>query len=500
MSYRASLLPQQHSLISSYRVVLSARGIELLEDPNGWHNVFYQTVTLNINEENFKPLYKDGKMGAPTKNIYRVVAMIIIKDGLGCSDEELEYRVNTDFAIRLALGIVNGEDVAPSIEAYYLLKRRILKYKAETGINLMETCYKDATKVQLKALKISGKVVRMDSKLIGSNIASFSRYQIVHETFVKEISEDTANLLPSPLKEMVLEILKENAKKTVYESDNETLNQKFTDLGRVIHGVLAALKKKDGLLHRVFYEQFKLVKECDENGKPRRPKVAVMIPNKEVKASSVQNPNDPDAEYRKKHKTEIKGYVANVTETLEEDKPSLIVGVQLEGATTSDQALAKSGIDEAEEITGKTAEEVIYDGGYVSKANREYAESKGIEITTSGLQGKDNRFDLQYDQDGNIKVFDKLEGKELDALKVKCKDKEKWRIKFLDKKGKWTYRYFDEDDIERDAERRRLATMPQERKNRRNNVESAMFLIGCNLRRDIRVIADFTPWGDPLRM
>ncbi|ULB33997.1 hypothetical protein [Proteiniphilum propionicum] len=31
--------------------------------------------------------------------------------------------------------------------------------------------------------KISGKSVRMDSKLIGSNIAWYSRFEIIHNTF-----------------------------------------------------------------------------------------------------------------------------------------------------------------------------------------------------------------------------------------------------------------------------------------------------------------------------
>ena len=32
--------------------------------------------------------------------------------------------------------------------------------------------------------RISGKAVRMDSKLISSNIAWFSRYEIIHETLM----------------------------------------------------------------------------------------------------------------------------------------------------------------------------------------------------------------------------------------------------------------------------------------------------------------------------
>ena len=37
--------------------------------------------------------------------------------------------------------------------------------------------------------RISGKAVRMDSKLISSNIAGVSRYEIIHETLMQQVSK-----------------------------------------------------------------------------------------------------------------------------------------------------------------------------------------------------------------------------------------------------------------------------------------------------------------------
>ena len=60
---------------------------------------------------------------------------------------------------------------------------------------------------------------------------------------------------------------------------------------------------------------------------------AIAKDKKDIKASSVQNPNDPDADYRSKNVKKNKGYNTNLTETTdEEDKPSLIIGVQVESA------------------------------------------------------------------------------------------------------------------------------------------------------------------------
>ena len=57
---------------------------------------------------------------------------------------------------------------------------------------------------------------------------------------------------------------------------------------------------------------------------------AVLRDKKEVKADSLQNPNDPDATYRAKNDQKVQGYVTNITETVEEGKPNIITSVQVE--------------------------------------------------------------------------------------------------------------------------------------------------------------------------
>ena len=43
----------------------------------------------------------------------------------------------------------------------------------------MQLCFEQLTGNQVRLLKMSGKCVRMDSKLIGSNIARQSRYELI---------------------------------------------------------------------------------------------------------------------------------------------------------------------------------------------------------------------------------------------------------------------------------------------------------------------------------
>ena len=79
------------------------------------------------------------------------------------------------------------------------------------------------------------------------------------------------------------------------------------------------------LLQRLFDEQYVVM-----DGK------AVLRDKKEVKADSLQNPNDPDATYRAKNDQKVQGYVTNITETVEEGKPNIITSVQVETAVFAD--------------------------------------------------------------------------------------------------------------------------------------------------------------------
>lgn len=448
---------------------LTGRASKRYGDADGWHRQFYELITSKIDESTFKPLFKESRMGAPTKGICRLVAMMIYKEGCGCSDAELEQRVDFDLQLRYALGLFSLSDQAPSIDGYYMFRRRLVEYEAETGVDLYMECFKKLTGLQVKKFKISGKAVRMDSKLIGSNIAWYPRYQLVHATLIKEITKDMASKLKEPLKSQVIELLEEDAKQTLYVNNTATIENRFEHMGRVIYGILVALKLKSGLLHRVFYEQYDLFKEKDENGKERGPKQARPKDKKEISADSLQNPNDPDAEYRKKGDQKVKGYSTNITETAgDEDKPSIIVDIQLEGATTADNSYTQTAIENAEKVTGEKVETLYADGAYQSPDIRKYAETNTIEIITSGIQGKPTRYGLVLNGD-ELTVTDKTTGQIINAEK----HGDKWRIKIEGEKT--TYRYFTREQIERDAERRRLESIPKERLNIRNNVEATIF-------------------------
>ena len=469
MAFKKSKQKSQPDLFATASFSLPERERRYMEDELSWHNEFYRNVLLNIDEEILRPLFVDGNMGAPTKQLRILIAMRMLKEGRGCSDEQLYENVRFNLVWRQAVGLFNINDECPSIDSYYMLFRRIAEYEQNNPehVNLYKKIYQDLTAKQIKKYKIAGRTIRMDSKLIGSNIAWFSRYEIIHETFCKQVSEQSAMCISDQLyRQKALDFLAEEASKTVYRSDDETLGQRLLDLGIVISHILAMRGEGEvSLLHRVFHEQY----DVDKDGN------ITVRDKKLVSATSVQNPNDPDAAYRSKGGKKVKGYSTNITETCdEEDKPSLITDVQVKPANAADNGFLKDAVEDTRKVTDNSIDKVIVDGAYQSKENRNLAsdEENGFELVANGLQGKPSRFDLELQDDGSLEVTDKQTAEVITATKVKDGQ---WKIAVESPKGKKSYRYFDNEAIERSQNRQRMETIPWEERKKRNNVEATIF-------------------------
>ena len=122
----------------------------------------------------------------------------------------------------------------------------------------------------------------MDGQLMGDNIGQ-SRYELIHTTLVKFLETCTLTHLSPEQEERAKEYLKELSK-TVYRSDSDTLQTMLPEL--VISSWRCWRFFQLLLLHMValcalFDEQYVVM-----DGK------AVLRDKKEVKADSLQNPND----------------------------------------------------------------------------------------------------------------------------------------------------------------------------------------------------------------
>ena len=86
--------------------------------------------------------------------------MMILKEGCGCSDEQLYEQCRFNLLYRRALGMVTLDEQCPAIDSYYGFRRKICEYEEQKGVNLFDKCFKQITKAQAIEYRISGKAVR----------------------------------------------------------------------------------------------------------------------------------------------------------------------------------------------------------------------------------------------------------------------------------------------------------------------------------------------------
>lgn len=471
--FKKSPKTKQFDMFSSPSRLLCEREGRLYDDP--WHNTFYRDVTSKIDEEIFKPLYTtekdDNRVGRPNVPIRILVAMIILKEGVGCSDKQLYEHCRFNLLYRRALGMVNLDEQCPTIDFYYGFRRKLCKHEEMFKENLFDKCFKQITKQQAKEYRISGKSIRMASKLISSNIAWYSRYEIIQKRVVSAVTKEELERISDQLiRQQALAFFVEDAAKTVYRTDSETMGKRLLTLGIVIDYILThSVSGNNSLLERVFSEQY----EKSDDG------IVSVRDKRKISAKSVQNPNDSDAEYRGKNKQRVKGFVTNITETVPENgKHSPITDVKVKGSTAADKDFFEEAVKETEKVTGNDVENAYVDGAYQSEKNREFANNK-INIISGSLQGKPSRFDLNLKDDQTLEVTDKTTGEIKTAIPVKP---EEWKIVLENVDGKKSYRYFKKEHVEKAEVRRQVESMPFEERKKRNNVEAAMFQYGFHTR------------------
>jgi Transposase domain (DUF772) len=446
---------------SNMENILHKRSLKRYEASGLWHNQFLDNVVNQVDESIFSPLFSDN-IGAPNIPIRQLIGINILKEGFGISDEQMFDNVQFHLLVRKALGIIQMDDPGPSIEVYYLFRRRIAEHEIKTGIDLYKLCFESITKSQVMKYKVEGKSIRMDSKLIGSNIAWYTRFQIVHETAVmaaKHLSLKQLHCLKKEDRLTHQTLMSEPAQQLVYTETSESIEKRLSDLGYLMFGLLNhfpnALPYYD-LLKRVFDEQFivdkKVVKPRDKS---------------DINAKSVQNPHDPDATYRRKEDQKVKGYSTNITETCDEKGLNLITNVQVESVSAADNGFLEKAItDSQENVLSATIKNVHADGAYHSIDNQTFATKQEIELYLTGIQGKPPRFTLLKTELG-LQVTD-THTSEIQIAHIT--KNESWRIKT--EKG---YRYFTQKDVEAAILRKELKEIPPEIKKIRNNVEAAIF-------------------------
>jgi hypothetical protein len=422
----------QGDMFKSLSIQLGKRKQKLLDDPKAWHNVFYKEVLSRIDESPYSVLY-DDVMGRPNSSIRIMISMMVLKEGQGWSDEQLFEACSFDIKVMHALGLFHIDQDVPAESTYYEFRRLLTIHNAAQSRDLLKWTFADITAQQAKELNIKGKKIRMDSKLINSNIAKSTRLQLILEATRKYLSKSANEYsdIPSKHKELRCQLRTKTSSNISYSLSIKEKKEMLVQLGQFIKYLLSKdtthVDNHNHILSRIYKEHYQEDKEDKDNPGPKAPK--------DISSTSIQSAHDIDAAYRCKgqgaSKQRVSGYHANIVESCdEEDSINLILDVEVIPANICEDAFLESAINQSEQILQKEdgthppIEEVITDGGYDSIANREEM-LKGTrpKWRVAKTKGGKRRYNITKSDQNKIVVIDVGRGTKCKVTLTKNKEK-----------------------------------------------------------------------------
>ena len=455
--------------------LLSITAQKKLEEEHSWNQVVFNNFVSKIDESIYSVLYTSNR-GRPNASIRVLLGMMLIKELNGWSDEQLFDQCMFNFRVKSALGILHADQDVPVESTYYDFRKKVAQYLQETGIDLIEQTFNTVCAEQMQDLDISGSKVRMDSKLIQSNIAWLNRLQFILEVLRKHIEPLDVLPLKAHLQESQFKLLLSFREKTTsnitYNLSKADKEKMLISLGQMIQ-VMIKLNyvQTDTVLYKVFEEQYESSQDNDD-----QPPSILLKSSKEIGSDSIQSVHDTDAGYRTKGKEgktqKVQGYHSNITETCDEEgKPNLITNVITNAANVSECEFLEPAIQSTEEklTAGNKIDKVITDGGYDSKANRTAMEKSQVSWDLQKLKGPKHVYNMNYNEAGQLEVRDK---KTDEVLEVKWSTRAE---KYVIKNTNGSSRYLEKQKVTEYIQASKiLAEVNKDDSNLRANVEASI--------------------------
>jgi hypothetical protein len=352
-----------------------------------WARIFREHILTTLPVEKVFSKY-DPVMGAPTKELYAMLGLMIIQQMQDLTDEEAVDQFAYNLQWQYALNITSTADA----DAYVSPKTLWTMRDTLTEKGLYTALFDEVATKLSEVFSVDISKQRFDSVHVFSNMRHLGRIGL----FVKTIRKFLVNLkrqqkelydaLDQALADRYMTKKGESVFSMVKPSEStKTLaalaDDVFTLVDRFRGNEPVVAMSSYQLLARLLKEQC-IVERVDTH----TTQVSVKA-NKDVPSDSLQNPSDPDATYDG-HKG--KGYQVQVAESYSTDEDAntlnLITGVIVEPAHKSDTH-ATIPLIEATEKLGLKPKEALADTPYGSDENCEQAKTMGVEIV-SPVMGK----------------------------------------------------------------------------------------------------------------
>jgi len=347
-----------------------------------WSTNFYKKVFLDIDEQIFSPLY-DEKIGRGNFPVNILAGMEILKELHGLTDEEMFDRFAFDLSFRRALGLKDFNEHVLAERTFYYFRSASAEYELNNGVNLMMAIFKKLRDEYIRELGIKSGAQRSDSAMIGANIKRMSRLMLFHKALSNLVRD--IKLMEGLVPEKIEAVVSDDEDNFCYRLKRDEYAARTKELAEYIYLLVNQYRDDWRVCDGKSYSQARRLLE--EQCIVTEMKPIELKDPKNISSSSMQNPADDEATYRKKNNTEHRGYAVHATETCDpENEIQIITDIDLVENNVDDAAVLSEKIEMLKEETG--LDTIITDGGFVSDETRAACDENGVLFVTSAIRGK----------------------------------------------------------------------------------------------------------------
>ncbi len=378
--------PRQAQLFDPFKPVFSETAWHAVE--KGWYGVFRHVILESLKKpvealaQGFCP-----DNGAPTKELYSMAGLLLIKDFMDWSGEMAAEMYMFHAGVHYALNL------APTMQS--MSERTVQRYEklfveGETACLVME-------QVTGRLVNELGLVVdrqRLDSTHVLSDMATFARARLMGVTIrrfltqVKRHNDDLYKGLPSGLRARY-----EPAEGRMF-AEVKTKEQRGRLRQEVAEEMLFLVDRFGGDESLSGWSSYKhlvrvLEEQCEvKSGKVEVEGVEKMERSVEVREQTggqvMQNPSDPGATLDG-HKGP--GYKVQVSETCSPDNEVQLIVAAIPQTAVESDAHSLRGVLESLGGRGMRPKELLADGAYGSDENAQGCAAQGVELVSPASAG-----------------------------------------------------------------------------------------------------------------
>lgn len=378
MSYRPNQSQQLSIFDRSLR--LTERERKCLE--KSWAKVFSDEIFPAIDEDRFRVLYSETA-SRPNTPVNVIVGALIIKELFDLSDDEVVENLMLDVHYQYALHTTSYEEQPLSDKTLSRFRRRCYEYERLNGVDLFHDCVCDLSGKIAKMMGISSRIKRMDSLMVEANIRNLSRIELLYTCVARLVQYHHKNQTGADLAGLEHYLAPDDRNRVIYHSRHVDIEVRTTEIVRDAEKLLGQYQNQDACSD---IEAYQLLLRCieeqtiSENGIRRLRNKGTESP----RATSLQNPTDPEATYSRKAGKQHIGYAANIVEAVGADG-SVVVDYQYEQNTHSDSRFLT---DHLKRLPVQNEESfIVVDGAYSGQNLRDAALEKNVQLISTSLKG-----------------------------------------------------------------------------------------------------------------